>query len=207
MMTEAPRDPRQISDLNPDPLVEFTAWFEAAKAAGATRPDAMVLATATTAGQPSARMVFLRGFDARGWVFYTNYDSRKGQEIKTNPSAALMFYWDAISRSVRIEGRMEKTSTAESERYFGSRPRESRLGAWASQQSRVIAGREVLDERMAQLNKDFRNRDVPLPPFWGGYRVVPECIEFWISRPSRLHDRFCYRKQVDGTWKIFQLSP
>jgi pyridoxamine 5'-phosphate oxidase len=118
-----------------------------------------------------------------------------------------MFYWDAISRSVRVEGRVEKTSTTESERYFGSRPRDSRLGAWASQQSRVIAGREVLDERMAQLNENFRDRDVPLPPFWGGYRVVPEYIEFWISRPSRLHDRFCYRKQADGTWQIFQLSP
>jgi len=206
-MTQELRDPRQISDLNPDPFAEFTVWFEAAKAAGATRPDAMVLATATTAGVPSARMVFLRGFDARGWVFYTNYESRKGQEIKANPSAALMFYWDVISRSVRVEGRVEKTTSEESERYFGSRPWDSRLGAWASQQSRVILGREVLDERMAQLNHDFQGREVPLPPFWGGYRVVPERIEFWISRPSRLHDRFCYRKQADGTWKIVRLSP
>ena len=206
-MTQELRDPRQISDLNPDPFAEFTVWFEAAKAAGATRPDAMVLATATTAGVPSARMVFLRGFNARGWVFYTNYESRKGQEIKANPSAALMFYWDVISRSVRVEGRVEKTTSEESERYFGSRPWDSRLGAWASQQSRVILGREVLDERMAQLNHDFQGREVPLPPFWGGYRVVPERIEFWISRPSRLHDRFCYRKQADGTWKIVRLSP
>jgi len=206
-MTQELRDPLQISDLNPDPFAEFTVWFEAAKAAGATRPDAMVLATATTAGVPSARMVFLRGFDARGWVFYTNYESRKGQEIKANPSAALMFYWDVISRSVRVEGRVEKTTSEESERYFGSRPWDSRLGAWASQQSRVILGREVLDERMAQLNHDFQGREVPLPPFWGGYRVVPERIEFWISRPSRLHDRFCYRKQADGTWKIVRLSP
>ncbi|ETW98629.1 pyridoxamine 5'-phosphate oxidase [Candidatus Entotheonella palauensis] len=206
-MTDAPRDPRQISDLNPDPIAEFTDWFEAAKAAGASRPDAMVLATATEAGVPSARMVFLRGFDARGWVFYTNYESRKGQEMKANPAAALMFYWDAISRSVRVEGQVEKTTTEESERYFGGRPRDSQLGAWASQQSRVIAGREVLDERMAQLSHDFCDRDVTLPPFWGGYRVVPERIEFWISRPSRLHDRFCYRKQADGTWKIVRLSP
>jgi pyridoxamine 5'-phosphate oxidase len=167
----------------------------------------MVLAAATTTGTPSARMVFLRGFDARGWVFYTHYESRKGQEIKANPVAALMFYWDVISRSVRIEGRVEKTTTEESKRYFGSRPRNSRLGAWASQQSQVIAGREVLDARMAQLNDAFRDRDVPLPPFWGGYRVVPERIEFWISRPSRLHDRFCYRKQGDGTWKRVRLSP
>ena len=206
-MTEALRDPRRISDLNPDPIAEFTAWFEAAKAAGASRPDAMVLATATPAGAPSARMVFLRGFDARGWVFYTNYDSRKGQDIEDNPAAALMFYWDAISRSVRIEGRIEKATIEESERYFGGRPRDSQLGAWASQQSRVIAGREVLDERMAQFGAEFEGRDVPLPPFWGGYRVVPASIEFWISRPSRLHDRFCYRKDADGAWEIVQLSP
>ncbi len=206
-MTDGPRDPQEISDLNSDPIAEFTDWFEAAKAAGASRPDAMVLATATEAGVPSARMVFLRGFDARGWVFYTNYESRKGQEIKANPAAALMFYWDVISRSVRVEGRVEKATPEESERYFSGRPRESRLGAWASQQSRVIADREVLDERMVQLNDEFLDRDVPLPPFWGGYRVVPECIEFWLSRPSRLHDRFCYRKQADGTWNIVRLSP
>lgn len=206
-MTHAPRDPQQISDLNPDPMVEFTDWFEAAKAAGATRPDAMVLATASAAGVPSARMVFLRGFDARGWVFYTNYESRKGQEIKANPAAALVFYWDAIGRSVRVEGRVEKATTEESERYFGSRPVDSRLGAWASPQSRVIASREVLDERMAELRDEFRDREVPLPPFWGGYRVVPACIEFWISRPGRLHDRFCYRKQANSTWHIVRLSP
>jgi pyridoxamine 5'-phosphate oxidase len=167
----------------------------------------MVLATATTAGMPSARMVFMRGFDARGWVFYTNYESRKGQELKANPSAALMFYWEVIGRSVRVEGRVEKTTTAESERYFAGRPRDSRLGAWASPQSRVISGREVLDERMAQLDHDFHDQDVPLPPFWGGYRVIPEHIEFWISRPSRLHDRFCYRKRDDGSWQIVRLSP
>ena len=206
-MTHTPRDPRQISDLNPDPIVEFTDWFETAKAAGASRPDAMVLATATAAGVPSARTVFLRGFDARGWVFYTNYESRKGQEISATPVAALVFYWDVISRSVRVEGRIEKTTTAESERYFGNRPLESRLGAWASEQSRVIASRQVLDERMTQLRDAYRDREVPLPPFWGGYRVIPECIEFWFSRPSRLHDRFCYRKQANGTWQIVRLSP
>jgi pyridoxamine 5'-phosphate oxidase len=206
-MTHSPRDPRQISDLNPDPIAEFTDWFEAAKAAGASQPDAMVLATATPAGVPSARTVFLRGFDARGWVFYTNYESRKGQEISANPVAALVFYWDVISRSVRVEGRVEKTTTAESERYFGNRPLDSRLGAWASEQSCVIGSRQVLDERMTQLRDAYRDREVPLPPFWGGYRVVPECIEFWISRPSRLHDRFCYRKQASGAWQIVRLSP
>ena len=206
-MTHPPRDPRQISDLNSDHFAEFTDWFEMAKAAGATRPDAMVLATATTAGMPSARTVFLRGFDARGWVFYTNYDSRKGQEISANPAAALVFYWDVISRSVRVEGRVEKTTPEESERYFSNRPLDSRLGAWASQQSRVITSRQVLDDRMDQLRDEYRDREVPLPPFWGGYRVVPECIEFWISRPSRLHDRFCYRKQSNGTWDIVRLSP
>jgi pyridoxamine 5'-phosphate oxidase len=118
-----------------------------------------------------------------------------------------MFYWDVISRLVRVEGRVEKTTTEASKRYFGSRPRNSRLGAWASQQSRVIASREVLDERMAQLRHEFRDREVPLPPFWGGYRVIPECLEFWISRPSRLHDRFCYRKQANGAWDIVRLSP
>lgn len=206
-MTDALRDPRQISDLNPDPVIEFTDWFEAAKAAGASRPDAMVLATATTSGVPSARMVFLRGFDVRGWVFYTNYESRKGQEISANPAAALMFYWDAIHRSVRVEGRVEKATAAESERYFSNRPLDSRLGAWASAQSRVIDSRQVLDERMEQLRDQYRDGDVPLPPFWGGYRVVPECIEFWLSRPNRLHDRFCYRKQTDGAWDIVRLSP
>ena len=206
-MSSPPRDPRQISDLNPDPIVEFTDWFEAAKAAGATRPDAMVLATATEAGAPSARMVFLRGYDERGWRFYTNYESRKGQEISANPAVALMFYWDVLSRSVRVEGQIEKTTVAESEQYFSSRPSESRLGAWASAQSRVIDSRQVLDERMTQLRDEYGDGDVPLPPFWGGYRVVPECIEFWLSRPSRLHDRFCYRKQADSTWEIVRLSP
>ncbi len=206
-MTHPPRDPRQISDLNPDPVAEFKDWFETAKAAGASRPDAMVLATATASGMPSARMVFMRGYDARGWVFYTNYESRKGEEIRANPAAALVFYWDAISRSVRVEGKVEKTTTEESERYFGNRPVDSRLGAWASAQSRIIPGRQVLDERMAQLRDQYCDGEVPLPPFWGGYRVVPERIEFWISRPSRLHDRFCYDKQADGTWKIVRLSP
>lgn len=206
-MTDAPRDPQQISDLNPDPIIEFSEWFEAAKAAGASRPDAMVLATATPAGAPSARMVFLRGFDERGLVFYTNYESRKGQEISANPVAALMFYWDAIRRSVRVEGRVEKATTEESEHYFSGRPVDSQLGAWASAQSRVIDGREVLDARMAQLREQYGDGEVPLPPFWGGYRVVPECIESWLSRPSRLHDRFCYRKQADGAWSIERLSP
>ncbi len=206
-MTRELRDPRSVSDLHPNPFTEFSVWYEAAKTSGASRPDAMTLATATKDGMPSARLVFLRGFDERGWVFYTNYESRKGQDIAANPVAALVFYWDTLGRQVRVEGRIEKATVAESERYFGNRPFESRLGAWASPQSRVIAGRQVLDDRMEQLRAEYPDTDVPLPPFWGGYRVIPQRIEFWLSRPNRLHDRFCYIKSADDGWDIVRLAP
>ncbi len=203
-MTDALRDPGRLA-IPTDPVIEFTDWSKP-PAAGASRPDAMC-GHGHDIGRAVGPHGVFAGFDVRGWVFYTNYESRKGQEISANPAAALMFYWDAIHRSVRVEGRVEKATAAESERYFSNRPLDSRLGAWASAQSRVIDSRQVLDERMEQLRDQYRDGDVPLPPFWGGYRVVPECIEFWLSRPNRLHDRFCYRKQTDGAWDIVRLSP
>lgn len=166
----------------------------------------MTLATATRDGHPSARMVLLKGFDARGFVFYTNYESRKGGELEQNPQAALVFFWVELERQVRVEGRVERAAPAESDAYFASRPLGSQIGAWASAQSRVIAGREPLERRTAELEDEYAGREVPRPSQWGGYRVVPHVIEFWQGRPSRLHDRLRYR-QKDGGWIVERLSP
>jgi pyridoxamine 5'-phosphate oxidase len=194
------------SDVDPDPLAQFRAWFEEARTAGLPQPEAMTLATATVDGEPSARMVLLRGFDERGFVFFTNFDSRKGRELTTNPRAALVFYWAAQDRQVRVEGGVEAVSAEESDAYFASRPRGSRLGAWASPQSQVIPGRKFLEAHMRQLEIRYAKGEIPRPPHWGGWRVVPAVIEFWQGQPNRLHDRLCYRRRPEG-WSLERLAP
>jgi pyridoxamine 5'-phosphate oxidase len=193
-------------DVDPDPLVEFGRWYALAQESGVPQPDAMTLATATPDGGPSARMVLLKGVDDGGFVFFTNYESRKAGELAENPRAALVLYWTQIRRQVRVTGRVERLSTKESEEYFASRPYGSRLAAWASTQSRVIAGRSVLEDEYRRLEAAYP-QDVPLPPFWGGYRVTPDVVEFWMGRENRLHDRLRYTRGDGGAWVIERLAP
>lgn len=195
------------ADLDRDPIEQFRVWFDQALSAGLPEPNAMALATATPDGRPSARMVLIKGADARGFVFYTNYQSRKGHELASNPYAALVFYWAELERQIRIEGHVEPVSAVESDTYYHSRPLGSQIGAWASAQSQVIPNREVLEQRVNELTAQYADGQVPRPPHWGGYRVVPQAIEFWQGRPSRLHDRLRYTRQDDGTWLIERLSP
>ena len=192
--------------LNDDPVRQFETWFEDARNAGILEPNAMSLATAGRDGLPDLRTVLLKYFDERGFVFYTNYGSRKAKELDDNPQAALLFPWIGLNRQVRIQGPVEKVSKAESLRYFASRPRGSQIGAWVSEQSKVITSRGLLEQKVAQMKQKFSAGEVPLPDFWGGYRVVPERIEFWQGRPSRLHDRFEYVREEDG-WIIQRLQP
>ncbi len=194
------------ADVDHDPVVQFHAWFQDAIDAGLHEPNAMILATATGEGKPSARTVLLKGYDERGFVFYTNYEGRKAGELETNPECALLFYWGELERQVRVEGTVSRISEQESDEYFASRPRGSRLGAWASQQSRPVEDRSVLEERVRALETEYEGREIPRPPFWGGYRVEPEEIEFWQGRESRLHDRLVYRRE-DGAWRIERLQP
>jgi len=196
------------TDVSHDPLVEFARWFAEAQEAQVPDANAMTLATATADGAPSARIVLLKAFDERGFVFFTDYRSRKGGELETNPRAALVFYWGELDRQVRITGRVIPTSQEESERYFRSRPLGSRLGAWASHQSRVIPGRAALEADLREIEARFPDGDVPLPEHWGGYRVMPDAIEFWQGRESRLHDRIRYvRDGGGGGWRVERLSP
>ena len=196
------------ADLKPDPIAQFEVWFQQALDADLIEPNAMTLATATPEGKPTARIVLLKGVSAKGFVFYTNYESQKGQQLIANPYAALVFLWDKLERQVRIEGKVERLSAAESAEYFHSRPKASQLGAWASDQSRVIPHREVLEKKLADLKEQYSgDRIVPLPEHWGGFRVVPSRIEFWQGRPSRLHDRLVYDRLVDDSWSINRLSP
>jgi pyridoxamine 5'-phosphate oxidase len=194
-------------DVDADPIVQFTRWFEQALAGEITEPNAMTVATATRDGIPSARMVLLKGFDERGFVFYTNYESQKGRELAENPVAALVFHWVELHRQVRVAGAVERVSAEESDAYFQSRPRGSRLGAWVSHQSTVLTDREELEKRLAALTAQYGEGEIPLPPYWGGYRVLPASVEFWQGRPSRLHDRLRYHRQPDGSWRIERLSP
>ena len=195
------------ADLHSDPLQQFGAWFAAALAADIRDVNAMSLATASPEGKPSVRIVLLKGFDERGFAFFTNYDSEKGQEIAANPQAALVFYWVQLERQVRISGRVEKTSREDSAAYFHSRPIGSQLGAWASRQSEIVDARQVLDARLLEMSERFANGDVPLPPHWGGFRLQPDKMEFWQGRPNRLHDRFRYSRRADSTWQIDRLAP
>jgi pyridoxamine 5'-phosphate oxidase len=194
------------SDVDPDPIVQFHEWFEETLAADLHEPNAMILATATQDGRPSARTVLLKGYDRRGLVFYTNYEGRKAHELEANPACALLFYWGELERQVRIEGHANRLPDEESDAYFASRPRGSRLGAWASQQSRPVEHRSVLEERIRALEAEYESREVPRPPFWGGYRVRPEVVEFWQGRQNRLHDRLVYRR-TGGGWKMERLQP
>ena len=194
-------------DLARDPFRQFEKWFQEAEAAKIPEPNAMTLATATWEGRPSARTVLLKGLDGRGFVFYSNYESRKGRELEANPHVTLVFPWIAIERQVLIEGMATKVAREESEAYFHSRPRASQLGAWVAQQSAVIAGRAVLEDTMKALEKKYAGQEVPLPANWGGWRVAPETVEFWQGRRSRLHDRLRFRREKDGGWSVERLAP
>jgi len=194
------------SDLDSNPFMQFDKWFQQALAAGLPEPNAMTLATATREGKASARIVLLKSFDEQGFVFYTNYESQKGKELAENPYAALVFHWIELERQVCAAGRVSRVSREESESYFHSRPVGSQLGAWASRQSQVISGREILEDRLKQLEKDYRDKLIPLPSDWGGFRLAPEMIEFWQGRPNRLHDRLRYRL-LDRRWVIERLAP
>ena len=194
------------TDVDLNPFVQFNRWLDEALASRLPEPNAMALATASGDGKPSVRMVLLKGYDDRGFVFFTNYEGRKSSELLKNSNAALLFYWSELERQVRVEGTVEKTSRQESEEYFKTRPLESRLGAWASRQSEVIPGRSDLERKVSDLKESYANREVPVPPFWGGFRLQPQVFEFWQGRENRLHDRIRYSLQ-GGVWVIERLAP
>lgn len=194
------------TEVDANPIWQFQRWFAQALQAELPEPNAMTLATVNAEGKPSARIVLLKGFDQNGFVFYTNYLSRKGQELEATPWAALVFWWAELERQVRLEGPVAKVSDRETDEYFESRPRGSQLGAWVSEQSQVIGDRTVLEHRLQDLEQQYQNQPIPRPPHWGGYRLQPTQIEFWQGRPNRLHDRLCYR-QVHGEWTLERLAP
>lgn len=194
-------------DAHDDPIEQFGRWFSDASATANPMPNAMTLSTVDDNGCPSGRVVLLKGFDQGGFVFYTNYESRKGRELDSNPNASLTFYWPELERQVRVDGVTSKVDTSESDAYFATRPEGSRIGALASAQSSVLPNREELDARFRQLEAEFAGREIPRPPHWGGYRLVPREIEFWQGRSSRLHDRLRYRREADGAWIRERLSP
>ena len=193
--------------IDRDPIAQFKRWFADAVAAGLPLPEAMSLSTITPEGKPTARMVLLKRVDAEGFVFFTNYRSAKARELASNPNASLVFFWPQLERQVRVEGVVSKTSSAESREYFATRPRGSQIGALASPQSEVIPGREVLEQRRAELEEVYRSREIPWPEHWGGYCLKPERIEFWKGRRDRLHDRILYVRQSDESWTIQRLAP
>lgn len=194
-------------DLEKNPFRQFEQWFQEAEAARIPEPNAMTLATSGRDGRPAARTCLLKGVDGRGFVFYTNYESRKGRELDANPRAALLFPWVAMERQVVVEGPVARVTREESGAYFHSRPRASQLAAWASPQSTAVAGRAVIEESYRVIEKKYEGREVPLPPNWGGFRLAPETVEFWQGRRSRLHDRLRYRREPGGDWTIERLAP
>lgn len=195
------------TDLSPDPILQFEQWFQDASDSGVFEPGAACLATASRQGEPSARMVLLKGVEERGFIFFTNYGSPKARDLAENPRAALVVAWVELARQVRISGSVERISREESARYFESRPAGSRLSAWASRQSEVVDSRQVLEERMQHYRAGFGHGDIPLPPFWGGYRLSPDRIEFWQGRPDRLNDRLRYSRQAESRWIVERLEP
>ncbi|MDY7093573.1 MAG: pyridoxamine 5'-phosphate oxidase [Acidobacteriota bacterium] len=206
LRSEYTRDDLRAKDLHPDPVEQFKLWFQQALDRQVPEPTAMTLATADTEGQPSLRTVLLKEVEGEDFVFYTNYESRKGRELAANPKAALLFFWPQLERQVRIEGIVQRDSQEAAEAYFKSRPRGSRLGAWASPQSRPLKNRRELEEAFAAVEERFADGEVPLPSHWGGYRLTPTALEFWQGRPSRLHDRFLYSRDADG-WSLRRLAP
>ncbi|MBI1729303.1 pyridoxamine 5'-phosphate oxidase [Candidatus Acetothermia bacterium] len=199
--------PLRRADLNSDPIAQFERWFDEASRTDLIQPNTMTLATSTPDGVPSARMVLMRNFDAKGFVFFTNYESQKGHDLAINPQAALVFYWEPLGRQIRITGHVERIPERESDQYFETRPLESRLGALVSHQSQVIPNRGFLEEDFSKLRAIYNNQKISRPSYWGGFRVIPTLIEFWQHRDHRLHDRFRYTKQKGGTWLIERLSP
>ena len=194
------------NDVDKNPFEQFNKWFKEAIASKIPEVNAMAFATASAQGRPSVRTVLLKQYDDKGFVFFTNYGSAKAKNISENPQAALLFFWEPLERQIKIVGSVEKTTPAESFEYFRTRPIDSQLGAWASQQSNEISARALLEKAFGEMMEKFKNGQIPLPPFWGGYRVIPDEFEFWQGRPNRLHDRVAYKKQ-NGNWKISRLSP
>lgn len=207
-MSDKPDLGLEVGDVSEDPIVQFRRWFADAEAEGIHLANAIALATADASGSPSVRHVLLRGFDERGFVFYTNYESRKGRQLAENPRGAFTLLWKELDRQVCVIGDVEPTSREESEGYFRSRPREARIGAWASRQSEVIDARERLMEQFDEADARYPGEDIPLPPYWGGYRLTPDTVEFWHGRAYRLHDRLRYtRDEPAGGWRLERLSP